>query len=62
MAVRCALERVARLATRAHRTTRVSAPSAAPSAAAIARGDFASARGETDVSRSSSNASAGANQ
>lgn len=58
MAVRCALERVARLATRAHRTTRVSAPSAAPSAAAIARGDFASARGETDVSRSSSNASA----
>ena len=62
MAVRCALERVARLATRAHRTTRVSAPSAAPSAAAIARGDFASARGETDASRSSSNASATAHR
>ena len=62
MAVRCVLERVARLATRAHRTTRVSAPSAAPSAAAIARGDFASARGETDASRSSSNASATAHR
>lgn len=62
MAARCALERVARLATRAHRTTRVSAPSAAPSAAAIARGGFASARGEADASRSSSNASATAHR
>ena len=62
MAARCALERVARLATRAHRTPRASAPSAAPSAAAIARGDLASARGETDTSRSSSNASATAHR
>ena len=62
MAARCALERFARLATRAHRTTRVSAPSAAPSAAAIARGGFASVRGQADASRSSSNASATAHR
>ena len=62
MAARCALERIARLASRVHRGTRVSAPSAAPSSAAIARGDFASARSNTDASRSSSNASATAHR